>query len=89
MPLDTTHNEMLVVIKGKKFVHYTPLMKSIVNIGNPYKLCLFHHNHGHDTKKFHTLKKDIKRLMFKGFSKEIYEERDETWRKREWSLHIL
>jgi hypothetical protein len=78
MPLDTTHNEMLVVIKGKKFVYYTPLMKSIVNIGNPYKLCLFHHNHGHDTKKFHTLKKDIKRLMFKGFSKEIYEDRDET-----------
>ena len=41
MPLNITHNEMLVAIKGKKFVHYTPPMKSTIKHRKPLQVIPF------------------------------------------------
>jgi hypothetical protein len=51
---------VLAVIKWKAFMQYIPFMKSNTNIKNCNKFFLFHYDNGHDTKKWHALKKKIK-----------------------------
>lgn len=50
-PLTTTYAEVLAVIKGKEFVHYPSFIKNSMNTRNSNEFCLFHYNHGHDSKR--------------------------------------
>jgi hypothetical protein len=58
-PLTTIQTEVLAVIQRKEFVQYPSPMKRNTNTRNSNKLCLFHHDNKHDTKKCHTFKKEI------------------------------
>jgi len=64
IPLTTTHAKVLVAIKKKKLMWYSPPIKSVMNIRNPNKSCFFQHDHDHDTKEYHALINKIKKLVF-------------------------
>jgi len=58
-----THVDVLVTIYKKNFQQYSSSMKSDLNTrSNPNKFCFFHHDL-HCGEKYHTLTKEIKRLI--------------------------
>ena len=56
-PFIITMTEVQVIIRDKEFMQYPSPMKSEVNTRNPNKFYFFHHDHEHDTKECHVLKK--------------------------------
>ena len=64
--LNTTKANVLVVIKGKKYMQYLPSMKVEARKKNLKKYCLFYKDKRHNTKECYTLKRKIKQLITKG-----------------------
>jgi hypothetical protein len=66
-PLNASFMEVLASIQGKEFVRYPLLMKLPPNTHTSKKYCFFHKDKGHDIKDCYVLKKEIKRLIAKGY----------------------
>jgi len=58
---------VFIAIQENDFVQYPPPMKSGTNTRNINKLCPCHLDHHYDTKKYNVLKKEIERLISKGY----------------------
>jgi len=58
-PLVTSLIKVLAAIKEKKIMQYLPFIKNDSNTRNPNKFCLFHHDHGNETKECHARKNEM------------------------------
>jgi len=66
-PLNVSLTEVLASIQGKEFVKYPLLIKFPPNTRTSKKYCFFHKDKGHDINDCYVLKKEIQRLIAKGY----------------------
>jgi hypothetical protein len=70
--------EVQVIIRDKEFMQYPSPMKSEVNTRNPNKFYFFHHDHEHDTKECHVLKKKNRNIDSQRLLLLAHEKRNKT-----------